>query len=144
TLSSGVSFGGNLKDQGGVNYGVRGNLTIAVSGSTLSLASTSTYTLTVGGNLNLTAGTFIILTGGGNSTLNVKGSIDITGGIMQVANSTSSVSTINVDNDFKIETAGEMQFGTANVATAANNVINIGRDFLVSGTGGVYKTGSGK
>ncbi len=96
---------------------INGNLTITSTGTTgsLSLASTNSPTVTIGGNLIIAGGILNVSGSTGNPTVNVAGNVILNGGMFRPSASTGAT-TLNV--------AGDWTYNTGATFTPANSTVN--------------------
>ncbi len=148
---------------------VQGNLTILGTGTGTTrhaLTSSSSQSLSVGGNLVVTGGNFWLSSGAGAVTVNVGGNLTVNGGTLDIANG-SGVGIINVGGDVSLSSgtlteggstttskivfnktgtqnyaSGASITNTVNFEVATNSSVNIGTN-VISGAGTVTVNNGG-
>ena len=134
TMNIGINLGGSIQ-MAGTLTSIQGDLKIQKMGSgtarSFSLASSQSYTLTVGGNINVTGGILTLTTTSGTATVNVSGGLSVTAGKFDG-------STSGAGNNLNFTTGGLGGDINSTVTTAnfvlPNITVNIGRTCNVINT----------
>lgn len=154
TLAGGLNVGGNYTQTGGTMNVATGTVTgtLAITGnasfgSTVTIATTGTGVVTVGGNVTHSAGNVNVTgtagstTGGGS--LSITGNYTNTGGTLKVVNTTGAApnTTVSIGGTASVSGAGAIQLEPTGSATTTATV-TVGSDASFTGTATMVDFGS--
>ena len=112
---------------------IAGNFTVSsTAGNTLRIANSSTSrTVTVGGDFSQSAGTFVVASGTGAAALNISSNFTLSGGTFILKDAAGNAN-LNVTGDYS-QTGGIFDLRAAN--TSGSGTVTVARNFsLASGT----------